>query len=93
MVSKGVEVTIDNSVVEMRSICIQAQPPKKVKRPHRNNISKHSIGVGSGKVDETTIYSDLTNSQIKKMQQIKMGNLNKKLIIKRFQSEEFDRQK
>ena len=41
--------------VEMRSICIQAMPPKKVKKKKKPDVSRHSIGVGSMRIDETTM--------------------------------------
>ena len=39
----------------MRSICIQAMPPKRIKKRRKVDVSKHSIGVGSMRIDETTM--------------------------------------
>jgi hypothetical protein len=39
----------------MRSICIQASPPKRIKKHKKTDVSKHSVGVGSMRIDETTM--------------------------------------
>lgn len=52
--NKETEVSLDRSV-EMRSICIQAMPPKRVRKVKKQNVEKHSIGCGSMRIDETTM--------------------------------------
>ena len=59
-------------------------PPKKVKRKKKPEVSKHSIGVGSMRIDETTIplqdqtgleeVSENKDKQVKKQKQVKLGN-------------------
>jgi hypothetical protein len=59
---KSVQVQFEPEPVEMRSICIQAEAPR---RKHRKltaaEVSRRSIGVGSICIDET-VNLDATNS-------------------------------
>jgi hypothetical protein len=65
-------------------------PPKRVRKVKRQDVSKHSIGVGSMRIDETTMplqdqtgiedHSENKGNKIKKQQKIKLGNQNRNLI-------------
>ena len=65
-------------------------PPKRVKKKKRAEVSKHSIGVGSMRIDETTMplqdqtgleeISQDKGPKAKKQKQTKLGNQNRNLI-------------